>query len=657
MPLAAITDAPVASWSEEEVTSGYSSVGQYAPSSYEVAFSKYNPSPGTGRTGHMRVAPNNYPFYSDTARYTPLVQSDGGQLSEWKPMYAPSKELAEEHRAAAYASGVPHGYVAPGDTYKDAEMLQMRVVSLLHSDSEYGAEVDPATGRHHGGPFSIMVSPQMRVEELRLIIRDAGGIIPALQKLSYAGKNLEDSQRTLEHYGITYWHAKFPHWPLKVRRVAHQARRQHHHACSLLQLTLFRRLMPVAPAHPDPMPEAAAHLPERRASLLSSLTEGLDNCARRLRSRRASLSTLTALMHPLPLASLLPRNTSSSPRRPLPTLQPLSDQHLLSSAPSGDRHQSPYSERCNADSSMLEPCSLAAQPRSHSFSSRPAPLSAAKEVLPAFIPFSSLKTSCRRSSLPLSDAAGCESPSTQTISWSPFATLHPHFSDGSRGRSLLVPVSLQGSIPEEPSPTTSSKRTSSVSSMQHGTACSPVVGQPAAGFQPTLCRSDSSCSLPRIHEPLHVARPPAARVGPVQPNSAQPHCTNTLYVPSTQLAPPTGNLTSRSSLSPSWIGHGSPPAQLMCIIWNEARLHAQNGYTRSSSSSSSSSASFVSQTESVQPKKKSPICPGLRSTSSKSLQPSLHGERPSGLQGSLVQGKCGSRSASHHVGLDAVVPA
>lgn len=28
--------------------------------------------------------------------------------------------------------------------------------------------------------------------------QDQGGIIPALQKLSYAGKNLEDAQRTLE---------------------------------------------------------------------------------------------------------------------------------------------------------------------------------------------------------------------------------------------------------------------------------------------------------------------------------------------------------------------------------------------------------------------------------------------------------------------------
>lgn len=28
--------------------------------------------------------------------------------------------------------------------------------------------------------------------------QDVGGIVPALQRLSFAGKNLEDSQRTLE---------------------------------------------------------------------------------------------------------------------------------------------------------------------------------------------------------------------------------------------------------------------------------------------------------------------------------------------------------------------------------------------------------------------------------------------------------------------------
>jgi hypothetical protein len=29
-------------------------------------------------------------------------------------------------------------------------------------------------------------------------VQDKGGIVPALQRLSYAGKNMEDSQRTLE---------------------------------------------------------------------------------------------------------------------------------------------------------------------------------------------------------------------------------------------------------------------------------------------------------------------------------------------------------------------------------------------------------------------------------------------------------------------------
>jgi hypothetical protein len=50
------------------------------------------------------------------------------------------------------------------------------------------------------------------------IVQDKAGIIPALQKFSYAGKNLEDSQRTLEQYGIAYWNAKFPGWPLKIRK-------------------------------------------------------------------------------------------------------------------------------------------------------------------------------------------------------------------------------------------------------------------------------------------------------------------------------------------------------------------------------------------------------------------------------------------------------
>ena len=41
---------------------------------------------------------------------------------------------------------------------------------------------------------------------------------PALLRLSYAGKALDDAQRTLQHYGVAYWHAKFPAWPLRIRK-------------------------------------------------------------------------------------------------------------------------------------------------------------------------------------------------------------------------------------------------------------------------------------------------------------------------------------------------------------------------------------------------------------------------------------------------------
>ena len=132
-------------------------------------------------------------------------------------MYHPTPEQAEADRKRAYETGIPHGYVAPGDKYKDLPTIELNVLSELHTPEEYGSEID-AKGRHHGGPFKINISPKMRVEELRRVIYEKGGIIPALQKFSYAGKNLEDSQRTLEHYGIAYWHAKFPHWPLKIRR-------------------------------------------------------------------------------------------------------------------------------------------------------------------------------------------------------------------------------------------------------------------------------------------------------------------------------------------------------------------------------------------------------------------------------------------------------
>ncbi|GIL62388.1 hypothetical protein Vafri_16609 [Volvox africanus] len=213
-----------ASWEREELARLSGTDTSYTPesdadcTSYNVTYSKYNPTPGTGRTGFLRVAPNNYPFYCEEEKYAPVVQADGGQLSEWQPMYAPSREQAEEDRAKAYTEGVPHGYAAPGSRLKEDASLELWVVSELHEDSEYGEIKDPGTGHHSGGPFRIRVSPKMRVEELRLVIRDKGGIVPALQKLSYAGKHLDDSQRTLEHYGIVYWHKRFPHWPIKIRK-------------------------------------------------------------------------------------------------------------------------------------------------------------------------------------------------------------------------------------------------------------------------------------------------------------------------------------------------------------------------------------------------------------------------------------------------------
>lgn len=213
-----IKDTTVATWDAAELMLWASGPdGAENSRAYEPTFSKYDPTPGTGRTGMYRVPPNNYPFYGERERYVPAIQADGGQLSEWTSMYNPSREEAERDRELAFQKRIPHGYIEPGDKYKGLPTLDIWVVSNLHDDGEYGASVDPVTGKHSGGPFQISVAATMRVEDLRLVIRDIGGILPALQRLSYAGKHLDDPQRTLEHYGVGYWHKKFPHWPIKVR--------------------------------------------------------------------------------------------------------------------------------------------------------------------------------------------------------------------------------------------------------------------------------------------------------------------------------------------------------------------------------------------------------------------------------------------------------
>ena len=58
-------------------------------------------------------------------------------------------------------------------------------------------------------------------------------MLPALQRLSYAGKQLDDAQRTLEQYGVAQWAAKVPNWPLKIRK------REQTRACGSL-LALLR---------------------------------------------------------------------------------------------------------------------------------------------------------------------------------------------------------------------------------------------------------------------------------------------------------------------------------------------------------------------------------------------------------------------------------
>jgi len=188
--------ANAAIWKQEEIESlkaEYEEVKQIQ----NDAVTKYNPTPGTGRTGYMAIPPNNYPFYNEEEKYVPVVQPDGGQLSEWKPLYQPSKEQEEEDRKTAYETGVPHGYVPRGFKYQGMPTITVNIKSELHTNDEYGTHVDE-NGKHSGGPFSIEVSPKMTIEDLRLEIKAKGGIIPGMQKLAYAGKKLDDPKRTLE---------------------------------------------------------------------------------------------------------------------------------------------------------------------------------------------------------------------------------------------------------------------------------------------------------------------------------------------------------------------------------------------------------------------------------------------------------------------------
>jgi hypothetical protein len=117
-------------WKQEEIDSlkaDYRELKQVQ----NDAVTQYNPTPGTGRTGYMAIPPNNYPFYNKEEKYVPVVQPDGGQLSDWKPLYQPSKEQEEEDRKKAYESGVPHGYVPRGFKYEGMPTIKINVTSEL----------------------------------------------------------------------------------------------------------------------------------------------------------------------------------------------------------------------------------------------------------------------------------------------------------------------------------------------------------------------------------------------------------------------------------------------------------------------------------------------------------------------------------------------
>jgi hypothetical protein len=142
-------------------------------------------------------------------------------------MYAPTKEQAEADRDAAFAAGVPFGSPSPAAANAAANadaatpaspprraLLRLRVVSELRDVFET-SEDRPAAAKELA---TLELPPDARVEAVRLAVRDATGVPPALCRLRYAGQALDDAQRTLGHYGVAYWHAKFPHWPLVIAR-------------------------------------------------------------------------------------------------------------------------------------------------------------------------------------------------------------------------------------------------------------------------------------------------------------------------------------------------------------------------------------------------------------------------------------------------------
>lgn len=156
-------------------------------------------------------------------------------------MYNPTPEQADADRQKAYETGVPHGVCnALASLHAWRSGAQTQATSLLATSTRarprsscscaaswcvlrgtapfatsYTRALSPvcaSAAQHHdeeyGGPFWVEVSPKMKIDELRNVIRDACGIIPGSQRLSFAGKNFEDSGRSLEQCvpELRSWH-------------------------------------------------------------------------------------------------------------------------------------------------------------------------------------------------------------------------------------------------------------------------------------------------------------------------------------------------------------------------------------------------------------------------------------------------------------------
>lgn len=429
---------------------------------------------------------------------------------------------------------------------------------------------------------------------------------------------------------------------------------------------------------PDSVPVSAVGAGEAthdrtRGSPSCSLADGPAICARRLRSRRASLSILTSLLQPLPVSSLLPKNSSPF-RRPLPILKPLYELPLLlTKSNSGGTLHGRSNQTSDANGGDMADIlnalrSHGRQDESHQLlsASKADPLPV-KGMVHAFAPFSLRNASQQHTPNPAAGASvmpSSDSSRTPTISWSPFALQHPHFDDGGRRGSSLIPLAMSSSPPEISSPRATLKRSASIATLLQSSG----LGQCLASMAPWLSPRSSSSQVPLVSDPTHplVLQPSVNLLTsvPLQLPAITHTVSHSLHAAETQ---PTdlkrkslgSSLTTRRSLPSATAlsnSHCSSP-QAVCAIWDEARLHTQTGSSRNSGINSSS-ASLVQQGL-IFSRLRSSIHLGLQTgvasePRSPQRQETHDGEYSLGPQ-HLAHPRCIRRSATHPLGYSAAV--